>query len=76
MVVPVVECEWIFGVLVWLVIGKVELRLIDGKIDVVVEVNVIFNIDIGIEDREGNMDDMMDFLCMAFTKFVAKIGFV
>ena len=33
------------------------------------------NIDDGIEDREGKIEDMVDFLCRAFSKFVANIGF-
>ena len=52
MVVQVVEWEWIFGVLAGLVIGKVELRSIDGEIDVVVEVNGMDNIVDGIEVSE------------------------
>ena len=39
---------------------NVEFRSIDGEIDVVVEVNGIDNIDIVIEDREGNIEDMVD----------------
>jgi hypothetical protein len=39
----------------------------------VVEVNGMGNIDDGIEDREGKIEDMVDFLCRAFAKFVAKI---
>jgi hypothetical protein len=75
MVVHVVEWEWIFGVLVWMIMGKVELRSNEGDIDVVVEVNGMGNIDDGIEDREGKIEDMVDFLCRAFAKFVAKIDF-
>ena len=75
MVVQVVEWEWIFRVLVWLVIEKVELRSNEGDIDVMVEVNGMDNIDDGIEDREGNIEDMVDFLCRAFANFVSKIGF-
>jgi hypothetical protein len=41
----------------------------------VVEVNGMGNIDDGIEDREGKIEDMVDFLCRAFAKFVAKIDF-
>ena len=33
------------------------------------------NIDDGIEDREGKIEDMVDFLYRAFANFVAKIGF-
>ena len=55
MVVQVVEWEWIFGVLVWMIMGKVELRSNEGDIDVVVEVNGMDNIDDDIEDREGNI---------------------
>ena len=33
------------------------------------------NIDHGIEDRERNIEDMVDFLCRASANFVAKIGF-
>ena len=52
MVVEVVE--WgIFGVLVWMIMGKVELRLIDGEINVLMEVNGIDNIDIGIVGQRG-----------------------
>jgi hypothetical protein len=41
----------------------------------VVEVNGMGNIDDGIEDREGKIEDMVDFLCRAFAKFVANIDF-
>jgi hypothetical protein len=41
----------------------------------VVEVNGMGNIDDGIEDREGKIEDMVDLLCRAFAKFVAKIDF-
>ena len=75
MVVHVVEWEWIFGVLVWMIMGKVELRSNGGDIDVVVEINGMDNIDDGIEDREGKIEDMVDFLYRAFANFVAKIGF-
>ena len=33
------------------------------------------SIDHGIEDREGKIEDMVDFLYRAFANFVAKIGF-
>ena len=33
------------------------------------------NIDHGIEDKEGKIEDMVDFLYRAFANFVAKIGF-
>ena len=33
------------------------------------------NIDDGIEDRKGKIEDMVDFLYRAFANFVAKIGF-
>ena len=75
MVVHVVEWEWIFGVLVWMTMGNVELRKNEGDIDVVVEVNGMDNIDHGIEDREGKIEEKVDFLCRAFANFVAKIGF-
>ena len=39
------------------------------------EANGMNNIDDDIEDREGNIEDMVDFLCRAFAKFVAKIDF-
>lgn len=52
MFVQVVEWEWIFGVFLCVVMGKVELRLTNGETDVVVEVNGMHNIDIGIEDIE------------------------
>ena len=55
--------------------GKVELRSNEGDFDVVVEVNGMNNIDDGIEDREGKIEDMVDFLYGAFANFVAKIGF-
>ena len=55
--------------------GKVELRSNEGDFDVVVEVNGMNNIDDGIEDREGTIEEMVDFLCRAFAKFVAKIDF-
>ena len=48
MIVQVVEWEWIFGVLVWMVMGNVEFRSAEGDIDAVVEVNGMDNIDIGI----------------------------
>lgn len=32
-------------------------------------------IDIGIEDSEGKIEDMVDFLYKALTNLVAKIGF-
>jgi hypothetical protein len=75
MVVQVVEWEWIFGVLVWVVMGKVELRSTEGETDVVVEVNGMDNIDIGIEDSEEKIEDMVDFLYKALANLVAKIGF-
>ena len=51
MVVEVVE--WgIFGVLVWMIMGKVELRSNEGDFYVVVEANGMNNIDDGIEDVE------------------------
>ena len=55
--------------------GKVELRSNEGDIDVVVEANGMNNIYDDIEDREGNIEDMVDFLYRAFANFVAKIGF-
>ena len=32
------------------------------------------NVDHGIEDREGKIEEIVDFLCRAFANFVAKIG--
>ena len=55
--------------------GKVELRSNEGDIDVVVDANVMNNIDDGIEDIEGKIEDMVDFLYRAFANFVANIGF-
>ena len=55
--------------------GKVELRSNEGDIDDLVEANHMNNIDDGIEDREGKIEDMVDFLYRAFAKFVVKIGF-
>ena len=75
MVVHVVEWEWIFGVLVWMVMGKVELRSNEGDIDAVVEVNGMDNIDIGIQDREEKIEDMVDLISKALSNLVSKIGF-
>ena len=75
MVVQVVEWEWIFGVIVWLVMRKVGLRSTNGETSVVVEVDGMDNIDIDIEDSEGNIEDMVDFFCKALANLVAKIGF-
>lgn len=75
MVVEVVEWEWIFGVLVCVVMGKVELRLTEGETDVVVEVNGMDNIDIDIEDSEEKIEYMVDFLCKALPNPVFTIGF-
>ena len=47
---------------------KFELRSIDGEIDVVMEVNGMDNIDIDIEDSEGKIEDMADFICKALPK--------
>ena len=46
-----------------MLMGKVELRLNNGKIDVLVEVNGMDNIDINIEDSEAKIEYMVDFLC-------------
>ena len=73
--VQVVDWEWIFGVLVWVVMGKVELRSNEGDIDVVVEVNGMHNIDDGIEDSEENIEDMVDFFHKAISNLVSKIYF-
>jgi len=41
----------------------------------VVEVNGMGNNDISIQDSEGKIEDMVDFLCKALANLVAKIGF-
>ena len=51
--------------LVWVVMEKVELRSTEGETNVVVEVNGMDNIDIGIEDSEEKIDDMVYFLYKA-----------
>ena len=48
---------------------------IEGEIDVVVELNGMDNIDIGIEDNEENIEDMVDFLCKALANLVSRIDF-
>lgn len=75
MVVQVVEWAGIFGVLVWVVIWKVELRSIEGETDVLVEVNGMDNIDIGIEDSEENIEDIVGFLYKSLSNLVTKINF-
>lgn len=57
------------------VMGNVELRLTEGEIDVVVEVNGMDNIDIGIEHSDGKIEYMMDFLCKALPNPISKNGF-
>jgi len=69
-----VFCCWGFKMVVQ-VVGKIELRLTEGETDLVVEVNGMDNIDIGIEDNEGNIEYMVDFLCKALPNPVSKIGF-
>ena len=59
----------------WAEMGKVELRSNEGDIDVVVEVNDMYNIDDGIEDSEETIEDRMDFFCKALANLVAMIGF-
>jgi hypothetical protein len=39
-----------------------------------VEVNGMGNIDDGIEDREGKIEDMVDFLCRVFAKIYFEVG--
>ena len=65
----------VFGVLVWMVMGKVELRSNEGDIDIVVEVNGMDNIDIGIEDSEEKFEDMVDFLYKDIPNLISKICF-
>ena len=75
MVVQVVEWEWIFWVFVWVVIGKVELRSIEGEIDIMEEVHGMDDVDISIEDSEGMIEDMADLFCKDLANLVSKIGF-
>lgn len=69
------EWEWIFGVFVCVVMGKVELRLTKGETNVVGEVNGMDKISIGIDDSEGNINYMVDFLSRALPNPISEIGF-
>lgn len=61
--------EWIFGVFLYVVMEKLELRLTEGETNVVVEVNGMDK----IEDSDGKIDYMVDFLCQALPNLVSNI---
>lgn len=53
---------------------RVELRSNEGENNVVLEVNGIDNNDIGIEDIEEKIKDMVDFHYKALSNLVTKIN--
>jgi len=55
--------------------GNVELSSTKGENEVVVELNGIDNIEIGIEDTEEKIDDMVCLFSKALAHLTTKIGF-